>query len=337
MATRISEIYKVKSEDLEAQGVFDCFVDVDSPLHVDPHLLSSTQAPELRTARQSFDRYFREIVEIIKSDIKAGAKTFRSRVVERLIFPELSLTFLGYSGEGKPGRGIGRETAERLVDTSYAIVERGFDNAILFELLGLLEDGVGADQISDMTIQIILPELCSFSRRVAKNLSVSLVEPDSFKKLGQLPLNPHANGPVVFFPKDVLRHLPTANDWSGVDYVCEYNQDIRNKVNRIIGDNYREATTANHDIKLSTRKANLKQVVTEYPEVMHDLAEKYRNKPANPYDFESDPAGAHTWAAFGPTQVKEFGGQISFNTIKTIDDVVKLVLEICASVNSPLF
>lgn len=326
MATRISEIYKIKSEDLESQGVFDCFVDVDSPLHVDPHLLSSSKATELSSARPRFDKYFQDTVAIIKSDLAEDSTRFKSRVVRRLTFPEQPLTFLGYSGEGKPGRGIGPETAARLADTSYAIVKRGFESAVLFELLGLLEDGVGADQISDMTIQIILPELCIFSRRVAANLFLDLIE---VKDLGKLPLNPHSKQPVLFFPKDILRNLPTANDWSGVDYVCEYNTEVRTKVNQIIGDNYREATTSNKDIKLSERKKNLKDVVLQYPEVIRDLAQKYQRKPAKPYDFETDPAGAHTWSTFGPQSVAQFGSQVSIQSISSLEDVMKLVLELC--------
>jgi hypothetical protein len=45
MAIRFSQVLDIKRKDLSKEGAFDGFIDIDSPFHVDPHLLRSTKIP----------------------------------------------------------------------------------------------------------------------------------------------------------------------------------------------------------------------------------------------------------------------------------------------------
>lgn len=327
MAKRLSQIYGVSPQSLESEGVFDSFVDIDSPLYVDPFLLESTSANELHNSKKRFDNYFKQVVSIIKADPSGKTGRLRREVVRMLTFPESSLTFLGYAKGGRPGSGIGPKTAKRLTDTSYAIVSSGFDNPVLFELLGLFENGVGADQISDMTIAIILEDLCGFSQRVAKNLSLDTSLVVINDKRFQCPLNPITGKAVIFFPKDILRDLPVAQDWSDIDRICMHNEEVRRKVNQLVGETYKAATQASKNIPLSEKKKRLRKAVISHPEVMRDLARCYGRKKSKPYDFETDRAGVHKWANFGPMYLQLFGSSIKRTKIKTEQDALAAVVE----------
>jgi hypothetical protein len=52
----------------------------------------------------------------------------------------------------------------------------------------------------------------------------------------ELPINPLVNGHgFLLVPKDVLRELPVATDWSDIDRVVQHNAMLRDLVNKMIG------------------------------------------------------------------------------------------------------
>jgi hypothetical protein len=93
---RISSILGVNPNDFEASGAFDGFVDVDSKLHVDPHLLSSSSAPELKGARETFEAHFRGVLKLLAAS-KREDDVFWTEARRSLTFPEIPHTGLGYS------------------------------------------------------------------------------------------------------------------------------------------------------------------------------------------------------------------------------------------------
>lgn len=91
-----------------------------------------------------------------------------SNARDKLIFPELQAISLGNSTDGNPGKGIGKGLATKIANTAWQITRAGVNDPAIFELVGLIEDKIGADRISDMTIRIILPDLLAYSERIAK-------------------------------------------------------------------------------------------------------------------------------------------------------------------------
>jgi len=61
---RISSVLGVSAAALNATGTFNGFVDIDSRLHVDPHLLSASAVPELAGSRQRFEEHFRQVLKL---------------------------------------------------------------------------------------------------------------------------------------------------------------------------------------------------------------------------------------------------------------------------------
>ncbi|TON61790.1 hypothetical protein, partial [Vibrio parahaemolyticus] len=68
-----------------------------------------------------------------------------------------------------------------------------------------------------------------------------------------------------------------------MDVVAQQNQELRDKVNGIIGNSWREAMK-------TVSKDKLKKLILEHPDLLDDLVKQYAAKPPLPYDFIEDRA-----------------------------------------------
>jgi 1-acyl-sn-glycerol-3-phosphate acyltransferase len=108
----------------------------------------------------------------------------------------------------------------------------------LLLLNGLFSDRIGPDRISDMTTNIVLPDLAAYTARICREANVP-IEP--FKLNGHevaLPVNPLQAGrrtPVILVPADVLRDLPVASSVDDIWRVAAKNEQIRGRMSAEIG------------------------------------------------------------------------------------------------------
>ncbi len=303
------------------QGAFDAFVDVDSLLYVDPHLLPVSSHAEVATSTGRFESHFRDVLRLLKAS-KVDGDAAWSEACRRLTFPETPFVALGYAKPGSHGRAIGKKTAKNLTILAKQIVDVGIDDPELFALLGLLQEGVGPDLISDMTISIILDDLVAFSHRVAKALSLPTVLKDT--KRGQIEFVSTTKGlPVLLIPADLLRKLPVAHSWSDVDTVASQNSALRARVNAKIGDTWKQATAR------SVQKSELRDAVIEHPELMRDLIAQYRSKKASGYDFKSDPAGVQVWYEVAEELASSMPLHLPSKSFRSLDELAALVDHMC--------
>lgn len=156
---------------LVAAGAFDGFADVDSRLHIDPALLKTCSVPELVGAYATFQKYFADVVRLLDASVAPNDAMYEE-ARRRLTFAELPHTGLGYGAKTTKGSAIGRGLATKLTALAAQIVGAGIKDPAIFELVGLLQEGIGADRISDMTAVIILPYLLRFTERVCKDLAI---------------------------------------------------------------------------------------------------------------------------------------------------------------------
>ena len=94
------------------------------------------------------------------------ADRFWREAYKLLHFKELRLIGLGYSKSSNYGNAIGTKYAYILIGTSIELIEVGIKDPTIYELLGLFEEGIGADRISDVTAIIILNHLLEYSTRI---------------------------------------------------------------------------------------------------------------------------------------------------------------------------
>ena len=318
MPRKISTLLDVSSEDLSGKGVFDGFIDVDSRLHVDPSLLVISKIPEFLDSQRVFENYFKDVMKLVSYSKEKGDR-FWNEAWKKLQFKEIGNTALGYSDSGTGGNAIGQKLAKKILETVSLLSDVGVKDPAVFELVGLIEKGIGADRISDMTIAILIENFCLYTQRIAKELKAETKRFTVFKKVYELPFD---NGEfIILVPKKLLNNLPIANDWDDIDRVCKYNESLREKVNEIVGTSWKRA--------MRLPKAQLKNLFLEYPEVLKDLIRQYKEKPRKAYDFEKDPMGEIIWAELSEKASLEFPMDLSKYNPITADNILKVVRLIC--------
>ena len=54
------------------------------------------------------------------------------------------------------------------------LVDAGIDDPVLFELVGIFQENIGPDRISDMVAKIIIDDLILYTQRICKELGIPL-------------------------------------------------------------------------------------------------------------------------------------------------------------------
>lgn len=320
MVRRFSNALGSTPQAFEDAGVFDGFIEVDTKLYVDPHLLSFSTTPEIQEAAIYFRKYFGDLIHIIKP-AKTSDTVFWRQAVRKLTFREIPQLSLGYSVGNTRGSAIGPKLAASITKTAFEIINAGIEDVEIFELIGLFEEWIGADRISDMTAAVIIEYLFQYSQRIATELGLSSKIYTFRETAYNLPFDRKELRHVILVPMDILRKLPVAHSWSDIDIVCSHNAVLRRKVNQIIGNTWRDATR-----KIS--KWELRNTLLENPEVFRDLVEQYKAKAGDAYDFESDPDGEIIWYNVAqeytgryPLDLSNFG-KVSADNINTVVQVI---------------
>jgi hypothetical protein len=316
MPKRIAEVIGVSEKVLKDAGVFNGFVDIDSRLYVDPRLLRNSEAPELKVGYEHLTKYFRGIFSILRnSRTKEDAMWRQARKL--LTFREKPIMALGYSINGIEGRAIGNQLADNLTNTAHEIIKAGIIDPTIFDLVGLLESGIGPDRISDMVVAIIFNDLLKYSERTARQVGLSRHKYGNF----MLSYDPTTENPIILIPEDVLSNLPIAFDWDSRDYICAYNEELRSKVNPIIGKTWKQASRV--------KKTELKKLMFRYPELIQDAIRIYKRKHPHKYNFEEDPSGEFAWNALAMKYTGKYPLSLHEINIDGPEKVYSLVEKIC--------
>lgn len=315
-----SRAFGIKKSELRRLGVLDPALNVDTKLFIDPMLLATSGHPEMQRARQRFDDHFKTVIKLLAGSTARGDVAWRN--ARRLLeFPEVRGTSLGYSAASIRGSGFGTALTEQLIDTAKQIVDLGVTDPDLFMALAVFEEGVGADRISDMTTNIILPDLLDFNERILGQLKVTLKEFTFDGRKVSLPENSQdrAGSHILLVPLDVLRDLPIAKDWSDISTVASRNASLRREVNRVVGDIWRHRTRR--------IKSELRSALLASKPAFETFLRLLKAVPRTPYEINADRQGLVAWTDFirmavdeAPLDLSPFGGrQLS------LDDVTKVV------------
>jgi hypothetical protein len=299
MTTLISSCLGIDSKLFKETGVFDAILGVDTRLFLDPFLLKKTKIPEFKDSRKKIEKYYTDIIRLLSASRTPGDRAW-NEALRRVTFKELHGVSIGYGVHSSNGSAIGLGLAKRLISTAAEILEMGIRDPEIFELIGLFEEDFGADRLSDMTIVILKEDIYNFTQRVAKAFEIkNLIEIESNGKRFALPKHPSGKEPLLFLPKKLLRDLPVALSWEGIDHVVATNRELRERLNKLIG----------HVWKNKIRKRDLRNLILGNKDNIRELISVYKNSRASSYDFEKDPAGEVSWYFLG----KEFADQNPIN------------------------
>jgi hypothetical protein len=284
-ATIVSE-FGVPEELLKEFDVVNVLLATDTLLFIDPMLLVYSKHPEMHDgAIGEYTTRFETIIKLLAGSKERGDAAWKG--AERLFqFSEISWTCLGY-GTSVRGSGFGRDLVASTLETASQIVELGVKDVDLFMALALFEEGIGPDRISDMTTNIILNSLMDFTRRVNATLKLPT---KMFKISGvetEMIFNPYSGDPLLLVPRDIVRDLPLATDWSDIARVVNENDELRERINGSIGEIWATMSRA--------RKENIKKAAMGSEEAFNTLLEMLKDIDPEPYDFTSDKNGESFW------------------------------------------
>jgi len=163
-----SDVFEVDPSDLEVYGAFNISVVNDLPLFIDPFLLFNSKKPEYRALHDGMIRYLRFLRD------KASVGIPEDGLIEAwFTFHEVRQNWLGFSKNGNTGSGLGTDFARALC-ANLNTVFRSFGNETVtrgshLEKLTLIRAGVGKDNISDFTTNLIKRFLLDYTQTFASD------------------------------------------------------------------------------------------------------------------------------------------------------------------------
>jgi len=297
---RFSEHFAIAESAMTAAGVLNPTLNADTKLFIDPLLIPASRHPEIHTgARGTYVDHFGMVIRLLKATKAPNDVAWRN--ARRLMtFPEIKWTCLGYGAQSVSGSGSGAFTTDGVMQTAKEVVDTGIEDPDLFVALGVFEEGIGPDRISDMTANVILADLLAFNKNVLKTLgvptgTVTLTLRNGNSYTADLPINPFERGrqPVILVPADILRDLPVAKDWSDVSDAASKNAALRQKVNTDIGTIWRRKTIKD--------KAEIRRRVMASQQSFETFLALLRAAASTPYDLAGDPLGELVWRRIAET------------------------------------
>lgn len=312
-----STYFGVPHDEFVSRGVYDGFVNEDSTLHVNPLLLKQCHVPEFEGAYESFLDHFKPIL-LLATHAFEKPRFFKE--IERIFqFKEIANTGLGYS-KGSSGTGISGKLARQLAISSIEVINEGMRDPNFFAILSFIEENIGADRISDMTIRILYDRFLAYTQRIAIELNVktrTFKDPEGNKY--QLPVNENNQKSVLFIPDCLLCDLPLARSFDDISTVCDYNDQLRRKVAEAIGLSWAAFQ--------KLHKRELKEYIIHNRELLKMIVDSFKSLDVIPYDFAKDDLGEY----LDRDRIKQ---EVESNPIELADDfnkddVMQVTLAIC--------
>lgn len=317
-----TKYFGVDTNVLRELGLFDPLLNADTKLFVDPLLLKESKNQIVSIgAVANFETSFGEIIKVLKYSTEIGDVPWRN--ADRLFtFKEPLETCLGYGDSTTHGSAIGPTLRHKLMSTAMAIIELGIQDPELFALMGLLEEGIGPDRISDMTTHAIKPALYELNDSVISHLGVTPTVFELGHKKYNLVRNPFESDvrPVLLLPQDILRELPVAHDWSDVADAADKNQQLRDRVNKEIGDLWA--------IRTRKDKQNARVAALRNRRAFETLMAAVGLTDKVPYDPGEDREGHYLWRKALNEIASEFPVTIEKPQAETIQELERVTDQI---------
>lgn len=278
MAILFSDEFEIPRSILQELGVFDAVLDADSHFFININRLKETEVPEFLGSYERINEYFRKI-GLLLSNAQVGNKAYRA-ALKLFDFPEVNGINLGFS-KGKRGAGFGKKLRDQIIKDAYEIIKSGTSDPELFHLIGLFEENVGPDRLSDMIARLIYEDIINYSKRIYSMLKITPHKYPNYHFLDGIPMNPYKDVQTLLLPTNILHELPIARDWSDVNRVCIENEAIRAELNLLVGEEW-------HKMTVSMKKAYLKKWIFMNPDRLTRVLDAYKNTSVGDINLYSD-------------------------------------------------
>lgn len=254
----------------------------DLPLFVDPFLLFYSNKKEYNELHDEIIRYLVFLKE------KSALDLNKTELKSWYMFPEQKQNWLGYSIGGNSGSGLGNDFAKNL---KYVFKEKfsDFGNEKLskgahLEKLCLINEGVGKDNISDFTVNLIKKFLLGYTEKFAKLYLTSeqcdyfWIQKNNFNyesemwERKQYYLPKYNNDYIILTPRDILTR---ETSWINKDDLYRKLElipfSIENDVLRMQINQHLNSQLVMYKDKKPTKEEKNKAImntIKEYPEIL---------------------------------------------------------------------
>lgn len=151
MAEFISDYF---GKDFDAVGVFDAVMDSDSHYFINVTRLKDTTTPEFLESYSKINSYFHEIALLLSfANEKNTQDRFYKEALKKFSFSEINGINLGFS-ESRYGAAFGEVLKKATISDAFDIIKAGTTRPEIFHLVGLFEENVGPDRLSDMVTSL---------------------------------------------------------------------------------------------------------------------------------------------------------------------------------------
>lgn len=298
MDVYFSDIFDVDPIVIEGYGAFNISLINDLPLFVDPFLLFNSEKEEYQALHRQILQYVGFLREkSIEEGIHPGL------LKSWFLFSEVKQNWFGYSLSGNGGSGLGIDFAKALNKNLHVLFtdfgKETITRSSHLEKLCLVRDGVGRDNISDFTVNLIKGYLLEYTQVFArkyidgakcKNVPIARVSfnygTESWKtETFYLPLY---NGDFVLLtPKDILTKDETWINKTDIigdfhDIVASVsNEELRGQMNHYFISNLPRPERTKRGTQRAPKKkeiaAAISAVISKYP-VFIDYYIRYKEE-----------------------------------------------------------
>ena len=164
---RFSDFFQLPPTTVEKHEAFDISLVADLPLFIDPFLLFNSRKKRYQALHDQIVRYLRFLRG------KSANQALDPGLVKAwYTFPEVRHNWLGFTFGANKGRGLGVNFARALHRNLFALFPNFGKEQITkgshLEKLCLIEKGVGRDNISDFTVNLVKEFLLTYTESFAK-------------------------------------------------------------------------------------------------------------------------------------------------------------------------
>lgn len=317
-----SKHFGVPVRQLDTARLLDPILNSDTKLFVDPLLVTKSTNPFIRhDGRKALHKGFEDVIDLLAISLREGDAAWKG-AYKALSLDERSETSLGYGAASTSGSSRPAKLRNGILRTAKEIITLGEKNPSMIPLMGLFEEGVGPDTLSDMATNFLLPVLAEITEDFCRANSVNMRQFGDRYGNRNLPENPYQPGkPIVLVPRDLLRDLPLAADWSDVSRVVMQVHEIRDAVNRMFG-NIAKASVAQ-------KKQAIRKAAFSSPRLLRLLIEAVAHA-SESYDEKADLDGYYQFRKLLSSDQERFAGLIQAPAAKnasTLEITVRSIVQ----------
>lgn len=276
-----SSHFGIEPQVLDTHGLIDPFLNVDTQLFIDPVLLEKSSNKIIsNNSIETFKNHFSKFIRLLIISEKEGDAAWKA-AQKLLDLREPPENGLGFGSSDQSGSSRPEEIRDQIIKTTKEIIELGSKDPEMISLMGFFEEGVGPDTISDFTTRVIMDHLVEITQSFCESENIPMSDFDGRHMLPKYEIGSKSSF-IVLVPKDIVRDLPIANDWSDVSRAVMENQLIRERVSVFLG-GITEPT-------IKEKKEALRYAALESANSFAEFLETVKNSAAG-YDSNLDALG----------------------------------------------